>query len=156
MDKIEAVRAKVEDYLAKAFSRVQVDEDGDYTIREGSARAFVRVVGQGHGPGQHQGPSQDHGQGPVYVSIFVPVLTKVTETPELHRWLAYQGTDVYSRYFLRQDGQGTVAVFLTHMLLGDHLDEAELAYAVSWILGTADKADDELQRRFGGVRFHED
>jgi hypothetical protein len=42
------------------------------------------------------------------------------------------------------------------MLLGDYLDEAELAYAVAWLLGTANKADDELQSRFGGLRFHED
>ena len=37
-------------------------------------------------------------------------------------------------------------------LLGDNLDEPELTTTVVMLLGTANRLDDELQKKFGGKR----
>jgi hypothetical protein len=44
----------------------------------------------------------------------------------------------------------------SHSLLGDYLDEEELGRAVGGMLFVADNLDDELEKQFGGSRFHEE
>lgn len=48
------------------------------------------------------------------------------------------------------------AIFFTHSLLGDYLDEDELVRAVTGMLVVADEIDDELEKQFGGRRFHDE
>jgi hypothetical protein len=139
------VQAKVQQFLTSIYGTATIDSDGDFTVRRGSARGFLRVIGP-----------EDNSDRPVFVSIFVPVLRGAIETPELHKWIAYQGNDVYGRYSLSESDDGTVDLMLTHVLLGDYLDEAEVGYAVGWIMQTADEVDEELQQKFGGRRFHEE
>ncbi|MDR2454634.1 MAG: hypothetical protein LBD51_08925 [Bifidobacteriaceae bacterium] len=138
----EAVKAKVQQYLTSILGTVTIDSDGDFTVRADSARGFVRVVG-------------NDGDGPTFVSIFVPVLIGVTDSPELHRWVAYRSEDVYGGFYLRQRSDERIDLMLSHVLLGDYLDEPEIGYALTWIMQTANEVDEELQSKFGGARFHE-
>ena len=51
------------------------------------------------------------------------------------------------------DAPGKLFLLMSHTLLGDYLDEAELSGALFAMLGTADKLDDELKEKFGGKRL---
>ncbi|MDR1790993.1 MAG: YbjN domain-containing protein [Propionibacteriaceae bacterium] len=144
MGNIEAVKAKVQQYLFAVADTVGIDKDGDFTIRNGSSRAFIWVNSKGE-------------DDPTHVFIQVPLLYGVNESPALHEYIAYHADDyIFGHLSLRKRDDGIVCVDLTHRLLGDYLDEAELAWAVGGMLSSADELDDEMQSRFGGQRFHEE
>lgn len=144
MGDVAAVKAKVQQYLTQAFNSVTVGRDGSFSLRNDSARAFISVRSKEE-------------SSPTIVSITIPLLSGINESPAAHEYIAYHADDyTFGHLSLYRQESGSVDVFLTHGLLGDYLDEAELGFAVGWMLGTADDLDDELQAQFGGKRFHED
>ncbi|WP_059015916.1 hypothetical protein [Mycobacterium sp. M26] len=138
-----ATRNKVQQYLTRNFSNVNIDEHGDFSLRQGSARIFVRVVAR-------EGVDWTH------VSLWAPILLQVKETPEVFEYIALHADDYIFGHLHALRVDGGLAIGLTHNLLGDYLDEDELGRAVGGILGVADEIDDELKTQFGGSRFHED
>jgi hypothetical protein len=139
-----AVRAKLQQYMTTIFKSVTIDSDGDFSAREGSARLFAgaRSVGD---------------DGHVVINIFTPLLIDVQESPELYRYIAYHSDDyIFGHLSMSRGNDGKLRIFISHRLLGDYLDEAELGYAFVWMLNTADELDDKLQAQFGGSRFHEE
>ena len=143
MGNVDQVRAKVQSYLAQDFSGVTLEGDG-FSLRHGSARAFVRVYEKGE-------------NGPVIVQLTVSLLHGVNAGPELYEHIAFHADDyLFGHLSLWRQEDGRLDIFLTHNLLGDYLDQAELGFAVGGLLGSGDDLDDELQARFGGVKFHED
>ena len=138
----EAIKAKLQQYLANIYGTVTIDSDGDFTFRHESARGFVRVIGR-------------DGDGPTFVNIFIPVLIGVSDSPELHRWIAYRSEDIYGSFALKQHSDGRIDLMLEYALLGDYLDEPEIGYALTWLMQTANEVDEDLQSKFGGSRFHE-
>jgi hypothetical protein len=145
MGDVEAVKAKVQKYLISIFGGVGIDSDGDFWVRRGSARLYLRVVTVG-----------TDADAPTFIILFTPLLRGVNDGPELHKYVAYHADDYrFGHLSLHQNDEGVTFVYFTHQLLGDYLDEPELGYAASGMLGTADEIDDELQVQFGGTRFHE-
>ncbi|MFT4186982.1 MAG: YbjN domain-containing protein [Aeromicrobium sp.] len=135
---------KVQQYLTEIFSNVQLGSDGVLSLRDGSARLFVRV-------------NQPREDGPTFIHLTAPLLYGVNDSPALHEYIAFHADDyVFGHASLYREDDGSVNVVMTHRLLGDYLDRDELGYAVSWMLSTADDLDDELQTQFGGKRFHEE
>jgi hypothetical protein len=147
MGKEQQVISRVEQILTNHFANVEYASDG-FTLRKGSARGFVEVFSPaGDGPGD----------APTFVRITVPLLQQVPETSELHRHIAFSAGDHrFGTLALVSDHQHGTCVFFSHTLLGDFLDDDELGHALGGMLDDADDLDDELQRKFGGVRFHED
>lgn len=140
---VAATRAKVQQYLTQNFNNVNIDKDGDFSLRNGSARIIVRVW------------TRDDVEWTI-VGLWVPLLTEVKETPELFEHIALHADDYifgHLNAYRREDG---IMISLNHNLLGDYLDEDELARAVGGMAGVADDIDDELRAQFGGKRFHED
>jgi len=136
-------RSKVQQYLTRNFSSVNIDEDGDFSLRNGSARIFVRVV-------VREGVDWTH------VSLWAPVLRGVKETPAVFEYVALHADDYVFGHLHAIRFDDGIAIGLSHNLLGDYLDEDELGRAVGGMLGVADEIDDELKTQFGGTRFHED
>ena len=90
------------------------------------------------------------------VNISSPILWSVTPTPELFEWIAREGGRYYFGHVSAADDirdAGKVFLSMNHTLLGDYIDEEELASAMYAVLNTADQLDDELQKRFGGKRW---
>ncbi|MDR1833744.1 MAG: hypothetical protein LBQ92_03720 [Propionibacteriaceae bacterium] len=144
MGNLLAVKNKVQQYLQDIFGSVTIDSDGDFTVRNGSARGFISV------------DQREEEDGPVFVRIWAQVLTNVVDSPELHKYVAYNaGSFIYGRLHLVERQDGGINLIMSHVLLGDYLDEAELGYAVTWLMDSADDLDEELQGKFGGTRFHE-
>lgn len=90
------------------------------------------------------------------VQLSCPILWEVDPTPALYEWIARQGGAFYFGHLVAYDDSsaaGKLFLAMTHTLLGDYLDEAELSAALFAMLGTADRLDDELKEKFGGKRL---
>jgi len=138
---IAVVKEKVQRYLIDLLDTVQIDRDGDFSLRHGSARVFVRVS-----------PLGDDG---TFVAVWAITNSDVPASPELFRYLA---TENHYRFGHMScfEKDGKAQVHFSHNLLGDFLDPDELKMAVFIVARTADELDDELKSKFGGRRFHED
>ena len=101
------------------------------------------------------GPNKD-GEPRSLVNISSPILWSVPPTPQLFEWIAREGGRYYFGHVTAADDirdQGKVFLSMNHTLLGDYIDEEELASSMYAVLNTADQLDDELQKRFGGKRW---
>ena len=101
------------------------------------------------------GVSKD-GEPRALVRISSPILWSVQPTPELYEWIAREGGIYYFGHVTAADDirdAGKVFLAISHTLLGDYLDEEELASAMYGVLNTANDLDDQLQKRFGGKRW---
>ena len=90
------------------------------------------------------------------VQLTCPILWEVDPTPALFEWIARQGGAYYFGHVVAYDDNsapGKLFLMMSHTLLGDYLDEAELSATLYAMLGTADRLDDELKEKFGGKRL---
>jgi hypothetical protein len=140
---VAATRSKVQQFLTQNFGDVNIDKDGDFSLRHGSTRVFVRTR------------SREEADF-TWVSIDVPLLLGVKETPEVFEHVALHSDDYLFGHLNAVRNDDGLGIFLSHALLGDYLDEPELLRAVAGMLFTADELDDELKTQFGGTRFHEE
>lgn len=138
---LDALNLKVQRILTDRFGTVQIDGDGDYTLRYESARVFVGC--------------SEWGENTV-VRVFAPVLFGVPPTPELYEYVATEGGNYILGGLCARPGDGGVTLEFRYTVLGDFLDAEELAQAVMAVIFTANGLDDKLKPRFGGSRFHED
>ncbi|NCD18588.1 MAG: hypothetical protein EOL89_01170 [Actinobacteria bacterium] len=138
---VSTVRQKVQHYLTK-HGRVELDEDGDFSLRIESARVFIRAA--------------PWGDDETIVNVWCLAVIGASPSPELHEYIAYQ-TDgyIFGHLGLSKRSDGKVNILFSHRLLGDYLDEAELMNAVIAVAATTNKMDEELAERFGGQTFHE-
>ncbi|TXH09700.1 MAG: hypothetical protein E6R02_08205 [Gammaproteobacteria bacterium] len=138
---VTATRAKVQQYLTKNFSDVNVDSEGNYSLRHGSTRIFIRVM------------TRDEADWTA-VNLEIPVLLHVKETPAVFEYVALHADDYMFGHLYAARTDEDLMILLAHTLLGDYLDEDELCRAVAGMLGVADDLDDKLAEQFGGDRFH--
>ncbi len=140
-DQLAVVKDKVQRYLTDLLGSVQVDRDGDFSLRQGSARVFVRVA--------------PLGEDRTFVAVWAETNLEVPPSPELYKFIATGNR--YSFGCLRcREADGKVSVIFGHSLLGDFLDPDELKMTVVVVAQTADEIDDEIMTKFGGRKFHED
>jgi hypothetical protein len=135
---IEEIRERVAAMLTGWLGPVEVDPDGDFTFRYGSARVFLTV----------EGLDDEH----VLVRIFSPLVRAATESADLYRYAATHSFHFGTLTVL--PGDGTADVVFGHSLLGNTLDDEELRLTVSLIAGAADDLDTEIVTRFGGETFY--
>jgi hypothetical protein len=136
------VKDKVQTYLRELVGSYEVDSDGDYTFRDGSARIFVSVR-----------EMVEH----AYVEIYSILTVDIPETPEIYEYVATKsGSYYFGGLGVRKQPENGVRVILSHGLMGDYLDPEELKLAVVLLARTADELDTEIRERFGGTTFHDD
>lgn len=134
------VRDKVQRILNSRFGTIQIDKDGDFTMRHESARLFIRCW--------------EHGDS-VVLRLTSPIVFGAQAGPELFKYIATEGTYIFGNLYANE-GENGCTIVMHHSLLGDYLDEEELVTAVVRVLGTANELDDDLAAKFGGTVFHED
>lgn len=138
---VAAVKEKVQRILIDLMGKVEIDRDGDFTFRNGSARVFISVF-----------ELSDEFTG---VVIFAPTNRGLPPSAELFKFVACE--TAYRFGSLRaKEADGKVNLTLRYTLLGDFLDPEELKVAISAIAGTADEIDTQIKDRFGGTTFHQD
>ena len=140
-DNVAAVKEKVQRYLLEVLNRVEVDRDGDFTFREGSARIFVSV--------------KPFGDTSTTVKIVAPIVHDIPASPDVYKYVATEGSYKFGHMFCGEK-DGKISIHFVHTLLGDFLDPEELKLATFLLARSADDVDDEIVQKFGGKRFHED
>ena len=140
-DNVKAVREKVQRYLLEVLNKVEVDRDGDFTFRQGSARIFVSV--------------HPFGEDKTTVKVLAPVVFDAPASPELFKHVATEGSYKFGHLSCNEK-DGKVTIYFLHTLLGDFLDPEELKMATFLLARTADEIDDEIVGKFGGKKFHQD
>lgn len=138
---IAATRARVQQYLTQNFGNVNIDANGNYSLRNGSTRIFVSIR------------SHDDDNW-TWVSLQIPVLLQIEEDPAVFEYIALHSDDYIFGHLGASRTEDGLMIMYSHSLLGDYLDEEELGRAVAGMLYVADQLDDELERQFGGTRFH--
>ena len=94
--------------------------------------------------------------GPTVVHLEAPLLFDVPESDDLFEFIALHADDyVFGHLSARRTKDGILVMF-THTLLGDYLDAEELIQAAVAVVGVGNELDDDLQRTYGGTRFHEE
>lgn len=143
MNDITAQKELIQAHMGSLFDGVEIDSDGDLSIRYGSSRVFVRV--------------DQFAEDAALAMVFSPVLTNAENTAELRDFVAFAGADYVFGSFLLVEREGNkVDLLMKHNLLADHLVAEELGYVVAGIASTCDELDSELAARFGGEVFHSD
>ena len=140
---VAATRAKVQRYLTQNFTDVNVDKDGDFALRHGSARLFAKTR------------TRDTAEF-TWVALEVPLLFEVPESPAVFEYIALHADDYIFGHLSAYRGEKGLALYFTHSLLGDYLDEEELRRAVGLMLGVANDLDNELKEKFGGETYYEE
>lgn len=91
--------------------------------------------------------------GPVMVRVFAITNVGVTVAPELGLFLARLNFSLmFGRFALDAEHQ---SIWFDETLLGDHLDDEELRFAIQVVAQTADQWDDRLKHMFGGATYQE-
>jgi hypothetical protein len=128
----EQVRVVVAAMQKTDLEHLQVDADGDVSIRAGSAMVFVRVR-----------------EAPPLVDVFSPVLTEVEPTEQLYVRLSELTNRMpIGRLYCTND-----TVWASVPVFGRNFQPSHLMLAIQVMTGLADELDDRLHGEFGGKRF---
>lgn len=143
MPTVEQVRNKVLRMMAKAF-KITTTDDETILLWHESAACSVKV---------REFDKDEDGQNTV-VKVSAPILWNVKRTPALYEWVATEGQNfMFGRVACNITSEASETdLEFEYNLLGDNLDEPELTTTVVMLLGTANRLDDELQKKFGGKR----
>jgi hypothetical protein len=132
----ERVEVVVTDVLGE---KPKQDDDGDFVLPIGDVHVMVA-------------PRAITG-GPVVVRIFAITNVGVNVAPELGLLLARLNFGLmFGRFALDTEHQ---SIWFDEMLLGDHLNDEELKFAIDAVATTADEWDDRLKQLFGGATYQE-
>jgi hypothetical protein len=139
---LESVRSKVQQILTEELGSVRIGRDGTVMLENESAAIFIDVI--------------DWGDGDTIVKVISPMLSDVRLTPEVFRWVAVEGQQLWfghARVSLSDGDTSVGTIGFEWDLLGNTLDPDELMAAVRSVAIGANKLDDELQAKFGGKRW---
>lgn len=132
MPLVDRVRTVLAAMQKTDIEHLQVDADGDVSIRAGSAMVFVRVRDM-----------------PPLVDVFSPVLTEVEPTEQLYVRLSELTNRMpIGRLYCTND-----TVWASVPVFGRNFQPTHLMLAVQVMTGLADELDDRLHGEFGGKRF---
>lgn len=138
IDAIADTTALVRDHLS-SFDDVTANDDGSCTLLWGSARVDVTI--------------EVFDEDQSVIQVKATCVTGATPSPELYEHVATTSVDLGHYSIVPEDG-GTVAVVISHGLIGEFLNPAELRMTVVAVAHEADTTDDALAERFGGSVYH--
>jgi hypothetical protein len=143
---VDETAQKVQRILIAEFNDVRLTKGGGFSVPLGSSTAFVDFV---------EWAADKEGNPRTLVRIWAPLGRDVTPTPELYRWAATDGQNLwFGRVAVREGKDGGPAlVVIDHTLLGDYVDPEEVVSAVVGVMSSADEMDEIVHDRFGGKRY---
>jgi hypothetical protein len=118
------------------FGDIDVADDGTCSLRYGSARVTVEIG------------VFDEDQAAVHVRA--RCVTGANRSSELYHWAATNRADI-GHFSVVDEPDGTATIVFSRTLIGEFLNAAELRLTVVAVAFTADRFDDALAARFGGV-----
>ena len=130
---------KVQNLLLKIDSNLQKADENTFTLRYGSARAFIWVN------------TEDDAS---FVTIEIPVLRDLRLTPDLLKFVAFDNSYALGHLYL-EDLNGSLVMEFRHTLMVKNLTAETLTWAAIGMLKSADGDGPVLKKRFGGQLSHE-
>ena len=112
-----------------------------------STQVHVRIIDWG---------KNKDGEPRTLVRVSAPVSREVTPSPALYEYICREAPRNWFGTLNVVDDEvnkGKLAITMGHTLLGDYLDEEELASAMWGVLNSADEIDEVFKERFGGKRW---
>lgn len=134
---LNELREKVKDYLKEEFGGFIDESDGDFSILYQSAKIFICP--------------REWSDGYPIVRIFSITDVDVPESPKLFKFLATENFKLLLGN-LSYDEEN-LAVWFEHILLGNEVSKESLITVISAVAIMADKYDDLISERFGGIRY---
>ncbi|RRR77129.1 MAG: hypothetical protein EI684_01850 [Candidatus Viridilinea halotolerans] len=132
------LRTTIDHYLRRHQISFEIDRDGDFALRQGSTKVFLRPL--------------RWGDDQTIVKLFAPVAVNISHISlELTRFLLEENHNVLFGKFSLDFAHR--AIWFEHVLLGDSLDADELLSAIISIAVTADKYDNQVAKYTGGSTF---
>ena len=132
-----SLRKQIEQQLGEIGIPYGVDRDGDIAITYNDTITYLKTL--------------EHG-GRSLVRIWAITNVDLPLSDELTRFLLAENGGLAFGGFEASEA-GKVAV--SHTLLGEFLQRAELEAALSSVVGVADHYEDQIKSRFGGKLFGE-
>jgi len=129
--------AQVRDHLS-SFDDVTVNDDGSATLLWGSARVDITV--------------EVFDEDQSVVQVKATCVTGATPSPDLYQHVATSSVDL-GHYSVVPESGGTVGIVISHGLIGEFLNPAELRMTIVAVANEADTTDDALAARFGGTVY---
>ena len=138
MSTIDAVRAKVQRILTQ-HGRVEVDKDGNFILRGGSAVLWISV-------------DKGFGDDGTLVQFRCPLIRNVKLVPSVYEWVATEGQyfNIGSCSVFKADGESVGSIWFRYSIIGDDIDESEVMAGTYATLSTCDDLDNMLKSKFGG------
>ena len=136
----EKLRHRLEEMLKDhlGVTGLVTDDEGDYPVRAGSAKYYVRL--------------EDTAEPPT-IHVYAQILIGVSASPNLYETLNAVNSHIT---FGRMFHQGET-VFASTELVAETMDPEDLSQSCRSIAALADQYDDLFQAEFGGTRqFEED
>jgi len=134
---IHVLRTKIQDYLRQIAGSYEIGTDGSCAIRVGTTKVIVRA--------------DEWVKDRSLVNVVAIVAVEVEPTKDLMEFLNTKNADlVFGKFFVMREQK---LVLCQHALLGDKMDREELETAVMAIGAVADRYDEEIVNRFGGMRY---
>lgn len=150
MATVEQTMMKVQRLLTGPMNlRIQLEPGDMIGVRfnDVSTQVHIRVLDWGQ--------TKD-GQPRSLVRVSAPILRGVKPQPALFEYICREAPRLWFgniAVWPDEETPGMLSLTMGHTLLGDYLDEEELAAALWGVLGAADDLDDQLQQKFGGKRW---
>ncbi len=140
IDAVAETALEVREHLG-TFDDVTVNEDGSATLLWGSARVDITV------------DVFDEDQS--MVSVRALCVHGATPSAELYEHVATTSLQL-GHFSVEPEPGGTVGIVISHGLIGEFLNPAELRMTIVAVAHAADSTDDELAARFGGSVYAAD
>ena len=134
---VTEARSRMHEFLS-SFKDVSHHDDGTASLQYGSARVVVSV--------------EVFDEDQAVVKVRSQLVTGAKSSPELFHHVATQSTELGHLRAVEEE-DGSVTILLSHSLLGEFLNPAELRLTIVALALVGDQFDDLLAERFGGTVF---
>lgn len=136
---LQKLREIIPEYLKEGFGEYFQDKDGDFSIFYESAKIFICP--------------REWMEGKTVVRVFSIINVDIPESPELYKFLATENFNLLLGN-LSYD-ENNLAVWFGHVLLGEEVRAESLITVISMVAILADKYDDLIKQKFGGLLYME-
>jgi len=136
---LDKLREKITLYLKEGLVEYIEGKDGDFSIFYEAVRVIICP--------------REWTDGRTIVRIFSIINLDVPESGELFKFLSTENHKLLLGHFSYDEDN--LAVWFCHVLLGNEMSMQEFITTISAIAVMADKYDDLIKQRFGGILYME-
>jgi len=134
---VHDLRTRIQECLRQIFGGYEIGTDNSYAVRAGTTKVIVRP--------------HEWVKDKTLVNVIAIVAMGVEPTKDLMEFLNTTNMNlIFGKFFVVKEQK---VVLCHHALLGDRMEREELETAIMAIGAVADHYDEEIVKKFGGMRY---